>query len=687
MGIDIGGTFTDVCVIGDQGEVWSTKLLTTPADPSIGFMIALKRALRADFDDALREIVHATTVATNAILEGKIARLGLITTAGFRDVLEIGRHFRRDLYNLFLEKPPVLVPRQRRCEVAERIDAEGAILHPLDCEQVMAATDRLLADGVEAIVICFLHSYASPAHELAAAAIVHARCDTPVVMSHTVCSEYREYERFSTAAVHGAVMPSVQQYIGNIETAMETAGISAALSVMQSNGGMTSAAVIRQRPGLIVESGPAAGVISAVEVGRRLGIADLIAFDMGGTTAKATLVREGRITLTTDYEVGGGLQGGFGAGYPVRMPVVDLIEVGTGGGSIAYVDEVGQLHVGPHSAGADPGPSCYGRGGTAATITDADLILGRISAEHFLGGEFRLDREAAARAVQANLAQPLRMSLERAAEGVIDLANAQMVQALQLVSVQRGIDPRDYTMIAFGGAGPMHAADVATELGCRKVIVPPEAGVQSAWGLLVADARRDMSADVHSHDPQRNPRTIAQLYRDLVRQGQDELCAAGFGDEQIHSWLAIDVRYAGQAYELTIELLEPPLFDAPMVQRINRLFHDEHQRCYGHSDHAAPLQWVTLRAAVVGNVPRPAVSNIAQAREPLEERREGLQRMVWRGKEYTAPRYSRSSLGAGDCFRGPALVVQADASLAVPPGVELTVQPTGDILLTLEAAR
>jgi len=629
LGIDIGGTFTDLYALGKDGKAWSAKVLTTPHDPSAGFLTILEKALSADSDfRGVQEIVHATTVATNAILEGKTARLGMITTAGFRDVLEIGRHFRRDLYNFFLEKPPVLVPRQRRLEVRERVAADGSVVTPVDLSDVEQAIAKLLQEKVEVILVCFLHSYLRPDHELEVGEMVRRRCNVPVILSHAVCAEYREYERFSTAAVHGAVLPLVRGYLGNIQTRLKKSGIRAPLSVMQSSGGISKAAHVAERPGSIVESGPAAGVISAVEVGRRLGFADFIAFDMGGTTTKASLVRGGQITLKTDYEVGGGIQGGFGTGYPLRTPVVDVVEIGTGGGSICFVDDAGHLHVGPQSAGADPGPACYGRGGTQPTITDAHAVLGRLRADNFAGGQFALNIEAARKAIEEKVAKPLGMTASNAAEGILSLANAQMVRALQLVSIERGYDPRELTLVAFGGAGPMHAAQLAAELGCPRVVIPPEAGVQSAWGLLVSDCRRDCSQAFLCRSDRADLPAMKRLFASLAQRGADELREAGFGDGVLESRLSVDARYVGQAYEVTVELSGPPTFTRAMVEKINRAFHENHQRLYGHSDAGSAVEWVTMRVSVTARVRRPALRKLPAADKPLAQRRYATQEMV-----------------------------------------------------------
>ncbi|MSR65167.1 MAG: hydantoinase/oxoprolinase family protein [Verrucomicrobiae bacterium] len=682
IGIDIGGTFTDLFVLSKDGKSWSTKVLTTPRDLSVGFIDILERALQTDPDfRAVAEIVHATTVATNAILENDTARLGMITTRGFRDVLEIGRHFRRDLYNFFLEKPPMLVPRQLRLEVAERVAADGSVVTPLNTGEVEVAIDSLLARQVEVILVCFLHSYARPDHEQQVAEIVRRRCNLPVLMSHAVCPEYREYERFSTTTVHGAILPKVRGYLENIQAQLTKQNIRAPLSVMQSSGGIATASQVAERPGAIIESGPAAGVISAVEVGRRLGFSNFITFDMGGTTTKASLVRDGTVTLKNDYEVGGGIQGGFGTGYPLRTPVVDVVEIGTGGGSLCYVDAAGHLHVGPRSAGADPGPACYDRGGTEPTITDAHAVLGRMRPEYFAGGQFSLKVAAARNAIERAVARPLGLGPTKAAEGILALANEQMVRALELVSIQRGYDPRTLTLVAFGGAGPLHAAELAGELGCPRVVIPPEAGVQSAWGLLVSDCRRDYSHAFLSRVDALDLAVAKRLFESMVRRGSAELLEAGFARSSLRNHLTVDARYVGQAYEVVVQLREPPAFTKAMVARITRSFHQHHQRLYGHSDLASPVEWVTLRASVTARVPRPAPRKLAAAKESLAKRRYATQVMVWNGKRLPSPVYHRSALAAGDRFAGPALIIQEETTVAVPPGFKVTVERTGDIVI------
>jgi len=693
IGIDIGGTFTDLFCITADNEVWTTKLLTTSADPSLGFLSILDSALSVHSEGSesksvteVREIIHATTVATNAILEGKTAKMGLITTAGFRDVLEIGRHFRRDIYNLFLEKPPVLIQRHLRLEVHERIDSQGRIIEAVNEEDILEAKEMLLKEGVEVILVCFINSYANPEHERHAARILRENCEIPVIASHALCWEYREFERFSTAAVHGAVTPLVRNYLERIQSGLKTRDISAPLSVMQSNAGIARVHTVEEQPASIVESGPAAGVISCIEVGRRLGFENIICFDMGGTTAKAALIRNNRVEVKTDFEVGGGLQGGFGSGYPLLTPVVDLVEIGTGGGSICFIDEAGHLKVGPRSAGAEPGPACYGRGGREPTISDAHAVLGRLRSECFAGGHFNLDIEASRVSIAINIAKAGEMELNQAAEGIIAVANAQMVRALQLISVQRGYDPKEFVLVAFGGAGPMHAAELAFEIGCPTVIIPPEAGVQSARGLLVADARRDFSRVIVSSKGTFDLMVLQSQYDSLIKEGTEDLLEAGFSEGEIEYRIGIDTRYEGQDFEITVERPAPNHFDLEFISLIERDFHAAHQRLYGHSEPHSKVEWKILRATIIGLVPSMPRMHLGSKSTSLVSRKHSVQGVVWGGDSLDSTVYERSSLGAGDSIVGPSLILQVDTTIVVPPGFVANVAETGDILLTKKGA-
>ena len=684
VAIDIGGTFTDLCLVTSGGEFFSHKLLTTPDDPAIAFRQILREALaaRGGSGREVTEVLHATTIATNAILEGKTARLGLITTRGFRDVLEIGRHFRRNLYSFFLEKPPPLVPRELRLEANERIDARGKVLRPLAKREVVRAGRDLAKAGVEVIVVCFINSYVNPRHERLAARWLTAALGLPVLASHQLCWECREFERFSTAAINGAVLPRVVNYVRGLRAGLRADGIAARLGIMQSNGGLAGVDAVCRNPARIVESGPAAGVIAAAAVGGRLGVGNLVAFDMGGTTAKAGLIEDGRVAIRSDFEVGGGLQGGFGTGYPLRLPAVDLVEVGTGGGSICRLLD-GRFTVGPDSAGALPGPACYGRGGSEATITDAHAALGRLIPEFFAGGRFRLDTGAARESIRRRLGGGLGMSIEKAASGVLALADLQMVQALRLVTVQRGLDPRSFVLVTFGGAGPMHAASLLRELGAKLAVIPPEAGVQSAWGLLVADMRRDYQQAFFSAVSGESLPRLAGIFSDLRRRARNELGRGWVSEERIGLRFALDMRYRGQAYEITVECPESEKPDRTFLAAMADRFHTQHKKLYGFAEEARPAEFTVVRlAALVGRVREEAPRRRRSGR-PLRERQLRNIPAFFDRRYHRTAVYRREDLGAQDLINGPAIIAQAETTTVVPPWAAVTVNQTGDLLLEL----
>ena len=476
--------------------------------------------------------MHATTVATNAIIEGKTARGGFVTTEGFRDLLEIARQVRPTLYDTLFEKPRPLVPRDRAVEVRERLGPAGEVLVELDDESVRAAAEILARAGVESVAVCLLHAYVNPEHERRVGAILAEELPgVPVSLSSEVAPEFREYLRASTTVINAAIRPVVGRYLERIEGRLADAGVTAKLLVMQSSGGVFGSDAAARRPVFMVESGPAAGVIAAAHLGETIERPDILSFDMGGTTAKVGLIQDGQPSVTKDYNVGGHAGAGIGqmslSGYPVRTPVVDLVEIGAGGGSIAWVDSGGLLRVGPQSAGADPGPVCYGGGGTEPTVTDANVVLGRLNPDFFLGGEMRLDVDAARAAIEERLGGPLGLSVTEAAYGIVEIANAAMVNALHLISVQRGYDPRDFLLVAFGGAGPVHANAIAREAQMPTVLVPPSPGIFSATGLLTTDLKRDAATTVMRRADEANEAELDALFAELEKAGAEELAAEG----------------------------------------------------------------------------------------------------------------------------------------------------------------
>jgi len=687
LGIDIGGTFTDVVLLSEEtGLVETLKVLTTPEDVAKGFLEAIDHVLAAARlrPEDVRHIMHGTTVATNAIIENKIARTALVVTRGFRDLLEIARQTRPDLYDLFCDKPVPLAPRDLCFEVTERLDADGTVLVPLAEDEVAPIAEAIRVRGVESIAVCFLHSYRYPAHERRVAALLAEQCPGVLVSaSCDVLPEFREYLRASTTVVNAAIRPIVSGYLDRIATGLAAREIPLRLYVMQSNGGISGAEIVRQRPVYIVESGPAAGVTAAVHIGAAAGFPDLISFDMGGTTAKAALVRHGRAGFSTEFEVGirgaAGVGNNRGRGYPIHTPVLDLAEVGAGGGSVAWVDTAGIMHVGPRSAGADPGPACYGRGGREPTVTDANLVLGRLAPETFLGGRMALDPEAARRALEQYCAGPTGLDVIAAANGIVEIVNASMVGAIRLVSVQRGYDPRAFTLVAFGGAGPLHANALADALAMPVAVIPPQPGVASAAGLLLADLTHDFMMTHVTRLEAADPEELTRLYRRFEREGAEIIA-----DEAIaaHARFArtMDLRYVGQSYELRVPVPDGVLGPASLREIAER-FHAEHERSYGFAAPGEPVELVNVRLTAIGDVakpraPRATESSVGPA--PVRGRRP----VFFSDTGFIdTPTYDRAYLGPGHRLAGPAIVEQTDSTTVIHPGYAGVVDLQGNILI------
>jgi N-methylhydantoinase A len=680
LGVDIGGTFTDATLVDDEtGAVSIAKVSSTPADPSAGFMEATSRILReAGVEGAeLRYLVHATTVATNSIIEAKVARTAFVTTDGFRDLLEIARQTRPTLYDVHFEKPPPLVPRNLCFGVRERLEPDGSARVPLDEESVREVAARLRAEAIESVAVCLLHAYADGAHERRVGEILRELLPGALVsLSSEVAPELREYLRASTTVINAGIRPVVARYLAGIEERLRDAGVDAELLVMQSSGGVFSSEAARVRPVFMVESGPAAGVIATAALGEALGHTELISFDMGGTTAKVGLIEGGAPKVTKDYQVGAAARAGIGglalSGYPVRTPVIDLVEIGAGGGSIAWIDTGGVLRVGPHSAGADPGPVCYARGGAEPTITDANLVLGRLNASYFLGGEIELDVERARVAIEERCARPLGLSLEEAANGIVEIANAAMVNALHLVSVQRGYDPREFLLVAFGGAGPAHANALARDIGVPKVLVPTAPGIFSAAGLLSTDLKRDYTASLLRRADELRPGEAERLFAALEEEGRRALEREGVRAEDVSFVRHAELRYVGQSYELTVP--------ADDVASAVAGFHGEHDRAYGFSAAEEPVELVNLRLTAVGRIAKPQLRRV----EPLGAARERGRRAVYFAESdghVDCAVYDRYSLGAGAELAGPAIVEELDSTIVVHPGFAARVDEHGNVLI------
>lgn len=680
LGVDIGGTFTDATLVDETtGEVQIAKVSSTPHDPSIGFMEATGRILReAGIAGAgLRYVAHATTVATNAIIEGNVARTGFVTTDGFRDLLEIQRQVRSELYDVHFEKARPLVPRHRCFGVRERLEPDGSIARPLDEEHVHEIAAALRAEGVEAVAVCLLHAYINPEHEQRVGEILAEELpDVLISLSSSVAPEFREYLRASTTVINACIQPVVARYLERIEERLDETGVEAELLVMQSAGGVYTAEAAKRRPVYMVESGPAAGVIAAAELGRSLGRLDVISFDMGGTTAKVGLVQDGVPTVTKDYQVGNAAQAGIGgfqlSGYPVRTPVIDLVEIGAGGGSIAWVDSGDKLRVGPRSAGAVPGPVCYGQGGTEPTITDADLVLGRLNPHYFLGGEIELDVEAARASIAARCAEPLGLDVVDAARGIVEIANAAMGNALHLVSVERGHDPREFVLVAFGGAGPVHANALARDAELEAVLVPRSPGIFSATGLLVTDLRHDYTAALLRPLAELTAEQLENVFAPLEQAGRGDLEREGTAPAEIEFVRHLDLRYIGQSFELTVVSGDP----ADSAGR----FHVEHDRAYGFSAPDEPIELVSVRVTAVGRIAKPALRLLLEGATPEPKARRPVYFSESGGYVDTAV-YDRYGLPAGATLAGPTIVEEYDSTLVVHPGYEVETDTHGNLLL------
>lgn len=689
VGVDVGGTFTDAVLISEEtGETRTAKVPSTPSDPAVGFVNAVDRILKDGLEpDQVSYLVHGTTVATNSLIEGTTPRTAFITTLGFRDMLEIGRQVRPSLYDIHFEKARPLVPRDLCFEVPERLDAEGNVLSALDEDRVQEIAARLSGEGVVSVAVCLLHSYLNPAHELRVGEILRERNpDLIISLSSIVCPEFREYFRASTTVINACVRPVITNYLQGIERRLRGKGVSGELLVMQSSGGVLTFETGAEKPAYMVESGPAAGVIVSNHIAGGLDYQDIISFDMGGTTAKVGLILEGRPKVTKEYEVGAqalpGVGQSRGSGYPIRTPVIDLVEIGAGGGSIAWVDTGGILRVGPRSAGADPGPICYGHGGTEPTITDANLVLGRLNPEFFLGGEMGLDRDAAGRGIVGRCAGRLGMEAVECANGIVEIANAEMTNALRIITVRRGYDPRDLVMVAFGGAGPLHANRLCAEMQIPLLIVPPSPGTASALGLLVTDLKHEFSQTRIMPRDRADFDEINRIFSAMEEQGREILRRERLADADISFQRQIEMRYAGQSYELPIECPESRVAAAELEDVVKR-FHVEHDRTYGHGYPDQPIELVNFRLTALGAIQKPRLREILPANGAQASA--AAERPVYFGSHgdfLPTAIYGRARLKAGHRIEGPAIVEEIDSTTLVQPGYQVDVDRYGNLLIS-----
>jgi len=676
VAIDIGGTFTDFVVLdADTGRFRVGKTLTTPSNPVEGVVRGLER-LGVDVS-RVEFFVHGTTVGLNAVVEGRGAEVALITTKGFRDVLEIGRMEKKEMYNLFYQRPAPLVARRHRHEVDERVDGFGNVLRGVDAGEVEALVEQIRAAGIESVAVATINAYVNPENERALGELVAEALGTSFVsVSHEVVNEWKEYERTSTTVLNAYVLPVFQRYLSEIGDKLRNLGLEPEVHIMKSNGGIMTASAAIVSPVHSLLSGPVGGSVGAQAVASRNGngasalMANVVTADMGGTSFDASLIIGGELDTTTQSDL---------AGRPLLVPSARVNAIGAGGGSIARVEGTGSLRVGPESAGASPGPVCYRNGGTEPTVTDANVVLGRLDPEGILAGEITIDVDGARQAIQEKIAGPLGLGVEEAAEGILAVIDSKMALAIRELTIAQGLDPGDFVMVAFGGAGPMHAAAICEEIGIPRVVVPPVPGMFSAWGMLTADVRHDVVRTSVRKAAEFEPGEIEAGFRELEVAGREGLRGQDVPDDHASFLHALDMRYAGQEHTLSVSV-EPRVDPSSLKQ----LFDAAYERKYGHHSASDPVEVVNFRVAAIGAVPKPAAAKLdvsgADAR-PCGERD-----VYFRGAFASTPVYRRGDLGPGLAIDGPVVVEEDGSVTVVPPGFELTVDEYGNLVLTKEAS-
>ena len=681
IGFDVGGTFTDFVLQSPSGDLRAAKRLTTYPDPSeaclagLDELIAQSGVAWAD----VAQVIHGTTLGSNIVIERKARGVGLLMTRGFRDVLIIGRERRYQVYDLQIEKPAPLIRRRLIGEVTERILADGSVRTPLDEADARRAIRELAARGVTTLAVCLLHSYLNPAHERRLAELVAEEAPhVTVTLSHEVAPTFREYERASTTVVNAYVMTAVGEYLRGLAAAVARRDYRGRLFVMQSSGGVATAEAMQRHPVRMIESGPAAGALMAAAYGELTGHGDLIAFDMGGTTAKLALIEQGRPATTTAFELHR-VKNAPGSGLPMNIQAIDLIEIGAGGGSIAHA-RLGVIAVGPESASSTPGPVCYGRGGVDPTVTDADVVLGYVNPDYFAGGAMRLEGGSAARVIEEKIARPLGLSLEGAAWGIHAIVNTNMELATRIVSIERGRDPRDLTLVAFGGSGPVHGCRLAQALGIPRVILPASAGVTAAIGLLAAEVRFDVARTYVRRLDAVDPEYLTTMYAEMTAQAIEVIReSAVAGDVTVVR--SADARYVGQGYEVAVPVPSGNL-DAAALARMRASFDEIYAARYGYASPEEPVEVVTWKLAGIGGSPRIALAKaVAQSGEGSRSRK-GARRAYFpetRGYADT-PVYDRYALAPGTSLTGPAIVEERESTTVIPPGVTATVDDYANLL-------
>jgi len=676
LAVDTGGTFTDLCVIDElSGKLVVTKVPSTPSNPALAVITGIQKLIteKEISADKVKFILHGTTVATNALLEHKGAQTALITTEGFGDVLQIGRQNRPELYNFWARRPIPIVPRRLCYEVPERLLYTGEVFRPLDESKTESIVHEIKNRGIKSIAVSLIHSYANDIHEQRIKSIISKiHPDAYVTLSSEVLPEFREYERMSTICINSFVMPKVNKYVADLEGRLKKMGVASDLYIMQSNGGVITARMAREMSARTVLSGPAGGVLTGAFISRSTSQPNLITIDIGGTSADISLIESGTPHLTTESQIGG---------YPIKLPMIDINTIGAGGGSIAWIDSGGALRVGPQSAGADPGPVCYGLGGTKPTVTDANAILGRINPSYLLGGEMKLFLDDARRVIEEKIARPLEIDVERAAAGIIAVINANMIRGIRRVSVEKGYDPREFSLVAFGGAGPLHAVELARALNMTKIIIPAYPGIASAFGMLSADVRHDYVQTYIAVSNKVDAKRLQSIYQHMEKQGIHQLSNEGFSDQSIILHRYADLRYVRQAYELQVPLKNGSLTTED-ISSAAQSFHAHHERNYGYARRNEPVEFVNLRLVALGKLPemQPAqtISKGKKALQPIDYRKVFF--------EGTSPLktaiYQREHLHKGQHISGPAIIEQLDSTIVIFPNYQAVTDSYGNLLIT-----
>ena len=689
VGVDIGGTFTDIVFMDEDGNVLTKKISSSVDNYAEAIVDGLGQVFAAHGlagTDVL-EVLHGTTVASNAILEHKGAKTGLIGTKGFRDILEIRNLRVPKLYDLEWDKPPALVDRYLRLTVEERVSTQGDVQTPLNVAEAEAAVDILLAEGVEVIAVALINSFANPAHEQEIRDIIKAKAPhIPVCISFDVLPEIKEYERTSTTVINAYLLPIVSKYLATLTAELTDAKVGSPLLLMQSNGGLMTAEAAAVLPCNIVESGPAGGVVGGHAFGAKVGLKNIITFDMGGTTAKASLIEHGTYSRSLEFQVGGGILTGSrlmtGAGYLLKVPAIDLAEVGAGGGSIIWIDAGGSLQIGPQSAGANPGPVCYGIGGTEPTVTDANVVLGYLNPAHLVGGELKIDAQRSKDVLAEKIAAPLALDVAHAAFGAHRIAISNMIRAIRAVSSERGRDPREYAMVPFGGNGPLFAAGMAAELQMKRIVIPPSPGLFSSFGLLYADVEHHYSRTVQRVVRHMDPTNLTAVWGELEAMARAQLARDGFPDNRMQFRRAANMHYKGQIFELTVSAPDGD-FDAGKIAELEESFSQEHERTYGHrAGPEEPVELVNAQLIGLGIPDRPRVPDRIDAGAPKAGA--GNPRDAYFGPE--AGWLSTLVLGRADLatpVEGPIIVEEYDATCLIPPGARGHLDENGNIVIEL----